>query len=60
MNDAFVKLSGYTRSEVMKHSAKSLNIWADINDRGKMIEILLRGGEVCDFEAVLRRKNGKR
>jgi len=59
VNDAFVNLSGYTRSEVMKHSAKSLNIWADINDRGKMIEILLRGGEVCDFEAVLRRKNGE-
>lgn len=59
VNDAFVNLSGFTRNEVLRHSAKSLNIWADINDRGKMIEILLRGRDVCEFETVLRRKNGE-
>jgi len=58
VNDAFVSMSGYTREEAIGYSAEELNIWADVNDRRKMVEILLRDGEVCEFETLLKRRSG--
>ena len=60
VNDAFVSMSGYVREEAIGRSAEELNIWADVNDRGRMIEILQRDGEVCEFETILKRRSGER
>ena len=59
VNDGFCRMSGYTRAEALGHSAEELNIWADVNQRRKMIASLQRDGKVRDFETILRRKTGE-
>lgn len=59
VNDAFVGMSGFTREESIGRSAADLNIWVDTKDRHRMVELLKRDGEVCEFETVLRRKSGQ-
>ena len=59
VNDGFCRMSGYTRAEALGHSAEELNIWADVNQRRKMIASLQRDGKVRDFETILKRKTGE-
>jgi diguanylate cyclase (GGDEF)-like protein/PAS domain S-box-containing protein len=57
-NLAFLNLTGYEREEVIGRKSSDLNIWNDINDREKMLEILKRNGMCRNFEAQFRKKNG--
>jgi two-component system cell cycle sensor histidine kinase/response regulator CckA len=61
VNDAFLKMIGLRREEVVGHTSHELNIWAFPEDRNRMIQELdLRGG-VSPFETVLiSRTNGDR
>ena len=59
VNDSFVKMFGYTREECVGRTAQELNIWAHMNERKKMLEILQRDGKVRDFEVIAKRKSGE-
>jgi PAS domain S-box-containing protein len=59
VNDGFLRMSGYTREEALGHSAEELNIWADVSQRGILLEILRSQGKVRDFETILKRKSGE-
>ena len=59
VNDAFLSLFGYTREEVIGQNPLELGMWADPEDRAKMIEILQEQGRVQDFETRFRRKSGE-
>jgi len=58
VNDAFCRFMGYARAEFMGSNAKLLGIWADPEDRERLLRIVERDGQAEEFEAVLRRKDG--
>jgi PAS domain S-box-containing protein len=59
VNDSFLEMSGYTRSEVIGHTSLELNIWLSPADRNRLIEPLLRSREVHNVETEFRTKNGQ-
>ena len=58
-NQAFLNTTGYTRDEIIGHSSLDLNIWADPQDRRKLIAELQRSSACSNLECQFRRKNGE-
>ena len=58
VNDSFLKLSGYTREEIIGKSSVDLSIWDNPEDRKNFLDEFARNGYVKDFESVYRTKNG--
>jgi PAS domain S-box-containing protein len=58
INDAFLGLFGYTREEIVGQNLLKLGIWADPEDRSRMVEILQKQGRIQEFETRFRRKSG--
>jgi PAS domain S-box-containing protein len=59
VNESFVSQTGYTRDELVGHSAVSLGLHADPDDRQRMVEILREQNYVRNYEFRLRRKTGE-
>ena len=58
VNDAFLRITGYHREEVMGRTAKQLGIWVDPDERDKMVAIIREQGKIRDHEARFRMKSG--
>lgn len=58
VNEAFLALTGYTRSEIIGNTSISLGIWADPGERVRMLKRLDECGSVRDFEVKFRMKSG--
>jgi PAS domain S-box-containing protein len=61
VNEGFCRITGYSRDEVIGHSAldDDITLWVYPSER-QGLEVLLRErGEVRDYEATMRRKNGE-
>ncbi|HYM75623.1 MAG TPA: PAS domain S-box protein [Candidatus Dormibacteraeota bacterium] len=58
-NDAFVKMMGYEREEIVGKTAHELRVWADPEDRGKMLQPLGRSGRTEPLETRFRTKFGE-
>jgi PAS domain S-box-containing protein len=59
INDAFLVLFGSTREEVVGQDPLKLGMWANPEDRAKMVEILQERGRIQDFETRFLRKSGE-
>jgi diguanylate cyclase (GGDEF)-like protein/PAS domain S-box-containing protein len=60
VNPAFLCIFGFTRDEVVLHTSAELHVWAEPNDRKKMVDVL-RDSSVChDMEVQFQRKNGQK
>ena len=59
VNDSFLRLSGYTREEVIGRTSLELNLWADPADRACLVEPLRRNQPVRDLELRFRNKSGR-
>jgi two-component system, cell cycle sensor histidine kinase and response regulator CckA len=59
VNEQCAVVSGYTRSEMVGHSALALGFWADIADRDRATDDLRAGRVVRNREVRLRRKSGE-
>ncbi|WP_043746899.1 PAS domain S-box protein [Paramagnetospirillum magneticum] len=59
LNDAFADMLGYSRLDLMGHTALGMGVWADPEDRARLVEAARRDGQVVNFETRLRRKNGE-
>jgi diguanylate cyclase (GGDEF)-like protein/PAS domain S-box-containing protein len=57
-NPKFLELMGYTRDEVLGRTSADLGVWADPQDRARLLDILRRQPGCNGFEALLRKKNG--
>ncbi|HXE90462.1 MAG TPA: PAS domain S-box protein [Terriglobales bacterium] len=60
VNQAFLQMTGYSRGELIGHSALELGMWCDPADRGRWIASLQSAGGVIDHDFAFRHKNGER
>ncbi len=58
LNEVFERQSGYSRDEVIGKTTIQLNSWAIPEDREKYADLLLKNGQVRDFEAGILNKAG--
>jgi PAS domain S-box-containing protein len=60
INPAHEKMFGYTREEIIGHTAlpEDLDMWLKKEDRERFIAMFKESGEVLGFEASMRRKGG--
>ena len=58
INQGFIELTGYTREDVIGRTSLEINIWDDINDRKKLVDVLISNGFCENLQAQFRRKNG--
>jgi len=59
VNESFLDLLGYDREEVIGWTSTDLGLWAEPVDRDLMLQALLQGETVRDFESKVRRKSGE-
>jgi len=58
VNEGLLSFLGYARDEVVGHTSKEIGAWVDPSARVRWIDALQRDGEVTNFEARFRRKDG--
>jgi PAS domain S-box-containing protein len=58
VNESFLRDKGYTRAEVIGRTTTELNVWANIEDRQKIIERLQAGEKVRNEVIQYRTKAG--
>ena len=58
VNDTFLKMSGYSRKEVIGHTSTELGLWVNPDDRTKGLELLQQKGSMVNFEVQFRIKSG--
>ncbi|HEX5843180.1 MAG TPA: EAL domain-containing protein [Pseudomonas sp.] len=58
INQGFTRITGYDASEVAEQSTLELGIWANPEDRARMIAEVREKGSVQDFCATIRTKHG--
>jgi PAS domain S-box-containing protein len=59
INQGFTDLTGYTREDVLGKTSLEINIWANSEDRARLIQGLQSQGVVKDLEAKFRMKDGQ-
>ncbi len=58
MNDAFLKIIGHAREEMLGRSSLVLNYWLDPEDRAKVVQALQTNGSVRNWEMQFLRRDG--
>ncbi len=59
INQGFTRLTGYTSEDVRGKTSIDINIWADPNDRIRLVKGLREHGAVENLEAGFRSKDGQ-
>ena len=59
VNDQFLRISGYTRKELIGNTVLELKLWAKHEERDRAIQMLIEQGVVRDFEGNMRTKSGE-
>jgi PAS domain S-box-containing protein len=58
-NDSFTRYTGYTRDEVIGHTSIELGIWANPEERDRIVRTLHDQGRVSNEEIHTRNKSGE-
>jgi PAS domain S-box-containing protein len=59
VNEAYERLFGWTREEVIGRSTEALRIWVDAEERERFRALIAEKGRVVDFISKARRKDGE-
>ncbi|MBI2749522.1 MAG: EAL domain-containing protein [Burkholderiales bacterium] len=59
VNEGFLRLTGWTRDEVIGKTALELGVWADAADRQHLVDALRRDGYYENLETQFRGKDGR-
>ena len=57
-NDAFAKLTGYSRAEVVNRWASELNLWQNNDEHALHHQLIRENGFVHEFKTTLRKRSG--
>ena len=57
VNDAYLKQSGYSMDDIMGKTSRDINIWADYNDRQKVVDALNNNKIIQNIEVKFRMKD---
>jgi PAS domain S-box-containing protein len=60
VNDKWTEITGYSREEAIGAAPSDLNLWWDLQERDRVLEILKTEGRVLNFEATFVTKWGKK
>jgi PAS domain S-box-containing protein len=60
VNNKWTEITGYSREEAIGAAPSDLNLWVDLSERDRMLEILGVEGRVFNYEANFVTKEGKR
>ncbi len=60
VNNKWTEITGYSREEAIGAAPSDLNLWVDLEERDRMLEILGVEGRVFNYEASFITKEGKR
>jgi len=58
INPGFTRIMGYTETDIIGKSSIEYDIWANIEDRQRLVAGLKKDGEVTNLEAAFRTKGG--
>ena len=59
VNDAFTRIMGYDKAEVIGRTALEIGIWETPDERKRMLDALLSSPRLENFVVRIRRKNGE-
>ncbi len=59
VNDAFLRITGYSRDEVIGRTSAQLGLWVDPEERKRVVELLRVKKEIRNHEAKFRLKSGE-
>ncbi len=59
INDAFTAITGYTWEDTANRTSFDFNLWHDLADRRRIVNLLRDNGAFSNFQAVLRHKSGR-
>jgi diguanylate cyclase (GGDEF)-like protein/PAS domain S-box-containing protein len=59
VNQTLLDLVGFQRDEVIGHAASDLDLWVDLNERDKLIQLLRQNLSFQDEKVRFKKKNGE-
>ncbi|HVG34767.1 MAG TPA: PAS domain S-box protein [Pyrinomonadaceae bacterium] len=59
VNESLLRLTGYSREEIVGRTTVEINIYSNIEDRARIRQILLERGAITDLEINFRIKSGE-
>ncbi len=59
INESFTEITGYTRKETVGKTSGEINIWANSEDRLRLVSGLKKSGKVKNLEAKFKLKDGR-
>ncbi len=59
VNESFLRMSGFTREELIGQSLLELGLWRDPAQRDNLIDLLREGSRAADLDIKLWRKSGE-
>ena len=59
VNDSFLRLTGYSREELVGRTSYEIAVWANLADRDAIVEGMQNGGRVSGRAVQLRNKSGQ-
>ncbi len=58
-NEAFFRMTGYSREEVIGNTSLNIGIWYNPSDRARVMDLIRNQGRVRNLEAKFRNKTGE-
>jgi PAS domain S-box-containing protein len=58
INQGFTRITGYTEADIIGKTSIEYNIWANMEDRQRLVAGLRKEGEVMNLDAAFRMKGG--